>query len=465
MVDRAEISLETPTGLTGNGKAVPGKGRGPAQRPTNVRRLVLVLACMLSFVLYLHRYSWGFVKQGVRDEFGWDPVTLGWLDSLFAGSYGLAQIPSGMLGDWFGARALLGSITLLWSLALGGMALASGLASLAAARLAFGVAQAGCYPVLNKVSKNWFPVARRTTAQGWIAVFCGRAGGALSFVLFGTVLLGWLGLPWRGALAVFAVGGAAYAGVFVLLFRNTPCEHPRANSGEAELILAGDPQAAHATRSCLRWGALLRSRSMWFLFVRALASNMADVLFVYWVPLYLADVHGLGATAAGWMAALPLVGGALGGVTSGALQSYLIRRTGDRHWARSGTGLAGKSLAAVFMLVSLAFGQAAFVACTFLVARFFSDWEQPAEWGTVTDIAGRNAATVFACVNTCGALGGFVAGPLTGLVLRAAGGGGPAAGWNAVFVLIALENLVAAAAWLFIDCRQPIDPVLPKEAA
>src|SRR5204863_6127812 len=91
--------------------------------PTNVRGLVLALACGISFLLYLHRYTWGFIKKDVQDEFGWGPVTLGWLDSLFALSYGIGQVPAGMLCDWFGAHVLVSTSILLWSLALAGVAL------------------------------------------------------------------------------------------------------------------------------------------------------------------------------------------------------------------------------------------------------------------------------------------------------------------------------------------------------
>ena len=205
------------------------------------------------------------------------------------------------------------------------------------------------------------------------------------------------------------------------------------------------------------WFGALRFGSSWF---GRYASNLADVLYVYWLPLYLLDRQGLGEHHAGWMAALPLVGGALGGVASGWLQSYFFRRTGNRRWARSGVGMAGKGLAAGLILISLGVESAA-VAGLFLTVKFFCDWEQPAEWGTISDIAGRSSATVFACVNTVGSLGGFVAGPLIGAVLQAYSDGDKptAAGWNAVFVLIAGEYLVAAACWLFIDCRKAIHPV------
>ncbi len=426
-------------------------------RPTFVRLLVLLLSCGLSFLLYLHRYAWGFIKKDVQDEFGWDTVTLGWLDSLFVFTYGLGQVPSGIVGDWFGARAVLGGSVLLWSLALAGFAVAGSLAAFAAARLLFGAAQAGCYPMLSKVTKNWFPLGMRPAAQGLIATLSGRSGGAAAYLLFG-VLLGLLGLPWRSALLLLAAVGMGTAVLFFLLFRNSPREHPWANAAEADLISAGDPEAAHAVRSVLPWGALLRRPTVLLLCLRALISNLADAVYVNWIPLYLRTLWKLDAQEAGWMAALPLVGGALGGFTSGLLQSMLLYRTGDRRWSRAGVALTGKMTAAALMVVVLGLEHPAMVACVLMAVRFFCDWEQPAEWGAVTDLGGRGAGSLFAVVNTAGTVGGFIAGPLIGLVLHGHSEDGvpSAEGWNAVFILVAVEYLAAALCWLAIDCRRPL---------
>lgn len=454
--DPAAMSPLPRAAVDEQGSAAATSTERPAP-PTRVRLLILALACGISFVLYLHRYTWGFVKPKAAAEFGWDPVTLGWLDSLFTVTYGAAQIPSGMLCDWFGAHLLLGSSILLWSVALAGVAVANGLMSMVAARLTFGAAQAGCYPVLNKASKSWFPLSMRTTAQGWIATFFGRIGGAMSFFLFGTVMLGWWGLPWRVAIGLFSVMGILCGVFFILLFRNTPQEHPWVNAAEARLI-AGDQPAVPATRSRLRWGQLLGSVSVWFLLLRAFASNMADVVYVYWVPTYLLDEKQLDHSVAGWLSALPLIGGAVGGAFSGALQSRLIRRTGNRRLARSGLGLSGKLMAAVLVLLSLTFVSPLAVMAALMVVKFFSDWEQPAEWGTISDIAGANAATVFGCVNMIGSFGGVVAGPLIGWILKTYSGGAviDTAGWTALFVVMALEYTVAALSWLFIDCRRTL---------
>lgn len=387
------------------------------EKPTNVRWLMFVLACGTSFILYLHRYTWGFVKVEVREETGWAEWQLGFLDSIFNASYGFAQIPSGILCDWFGPHVLLGSIIGLWSLSMVGVALATGFTSMLTARLVFGLTQAGCYPTLSKVSKLWFPMSVRTSVQGWIATFFGRGGGAMSFLLFGTVLLGWCEMSWRVALMVMTGIGIAFTVVFFLLFRNTPREHPWVNAAEEELITEGNPEVAEGTRSTLKWSRMLRSGNMAVFFLQQFTSAFADNVYVYWIPLFLLTAKNIDVRQAGWMAALPLLGGAVGGMLGGILQNTLIRRTGNLRWSRSLIGLTGKMLATVFMFVSLGFDSAVVIVSIFAVVKFFGDWSQPTVWGTVTDIAGRNAASVFAAVNTVGSIAGFVAGPTMGLII------------------------------------------------
>jgi len=57
------------------------------------------------------------------------------------------------------------------------------------------------------------------------------------------------------------------------------------------------------------------------------------------------------------------------------------------------------------------------IVSIFALVKFFGDWTQPAVWGTVTDVAGKNAASVFGAVNTVGSIAAFLAGPLMGLMI------------------------------------------------
>ena len=388
-----------------------------AERPTKIRWLIFALTCCISFVLYLHRYSWGMVKRDISEEFDWDATQLGTLDSIFSATYGLGQIPSGILCDWFGPHVLLGSIMMLWSLSMGAIVLATGYGGILAARGMFGLTQAGCYPTLSKVSKLWFPDDIRTTLQAWIATFFGRGGGAVCFILLGW-MLGSLGMPWRTAILILTVIGCLFAVLFMFLFRNSPKEHPWANDAEADLIVEDTPDAVHATGSRLRWSEVLKSGNMRWFFLQQFTSAYADNVYVYWIPFFLLTTKNVEIGGAGWMAALPLIGGAVGGMLGGTLQSWLIKKTGNRRWSRSSIGLIGKMLATVFIFVSLNFDSALAIVLVFALVKFFGDWSQPAVWGSITDIAGRNTASVFGCINTMGSIAGFVAGPTMGLVIE-----------------------------------------------
>jgi hypothetical protein len=160
------------------------------------------------------------------------------------------------------------------------------------------------------------------------------------------------------------------------------------------------------------------------------------------------------------MAALPLVGGAIGGMTGGSLQQALIWRTQNPRWCRSLVGLTGNTMATVCMLLALAFDSALAVVLTFMVLKFFADWAQPTCWATVTDIGGRSAASVFAIINTSGSIGGIVSGPIMGRMLLyfSSNSTQPTdAGWTALFISLAIIYLASAVSWLFVDCTCPID--------
>src|SRR5437660_8724738 len=91
----------------------------PGARPTRVRWLIFVLICAASWLLYLHRYSWGVIKPAFRRENpGLTDTEVGWLDSAFLATYAFGQTPGGLVGDVFGTRAVLVLILLLWSLAV-----------------------------------------------------------------------------------------------------------------------------------------------------------------------------------------------------------------------------------------------------------------------------------------------------------------------------------------------------------
>jgi sugar phosphate permease len=430
----------------------------PNSTPTNVRWLVLALGCGASWVLYLHRYTFGVIMPFLGSEYGWSKETLGGLAGAFSTTYALGQVPSGMLCDWFGPHVFVGSIVLAWSAGLAATTVVGTLGGFYAVRLYFGLTQAGCYPGLGKLTRSWIPLGYRTTAQGLIASFSGRAGAACSNILFATVLLGLCGLSWRGGLLVFAAVGAIFAAAFLLLVRNSPSEHPWSNAAEQQLVDRGERESsATMVRSVLPWRQALSNGNLQIFLVQQFAAAYVDQLYVFWLVTFLLEAKDFDITQAGLYASLPLWGGAAGGMFAGFFQDVLIRRTGSRRWVRRLVGFFGCAGAAALVLLALRVEDGRWVMMVLGVVKFFADWSQPTTWGTATDLGGRYSGTVFALVNTAGSLGGIVAPYLMGLtVSHFTAIGGVAHGWVALFVHVSLVYAAAAVAWLFIDCTRPV---------
>lgn len=461
--------------------------------PTNLRWLMFALACGTSWFLYLHRYAWNIVGPKIQETYQFDHTQSGFVFSLFYWTYAAGQIPSGVAIDLFGPHLFLGTSIILWSLALIGFGLTGNLPAIGGLRLLFGAAQAGCYPGLTKATRVWFPLRSRTTVQGWIATTFGRSGGAMSPIILGTVLMGWCGLSWQTALGVMGLAGVAFGVVFLILFRSSPAEHPHVNDAERALIAEGS--TTQTVTGTLPWGRAFRNRSLRFFVVQQFMDAGSDVAFVYLMGKYFLDRHGLNISSVGWLASLPLWGGALGGVMGGWLNDSLIRRTGNRRWSRSGIGFVGKIIGCSMLYVvssqtelvavliepvrGLLSGQISLPASTALaagvalmLAKFFSDWSQPTVWGTCTDLGGRCSATVFSIINTAGTIGGIVMPLVFGTLLDwnsakqlVDGKEATVTNWGPLFVLLAAMYLASGICWLLIDCTKSIEEPVDQQAA
>ena len=434
------------------------QGLSVEPRPTGIRWLVLVLACTISWLLYLHRYAWGVIKVRVADEFPQlSNEQLGHIDSAFNVAYALGQVPSGLAGDLLGPALVLPLILAAWSGALAATALGRGFWSFYALRLLFGATQAGAYPNLSKVTRSWFPIQSRTTMQGLIASFAGRAGGAFAPLIVATLLLETLGLSWRQVLIVIALVGVVFAVIFRILFRNTASEHSWTNAQEVQLIEADEGPASGDLPFTFNLQPLVLV-SFGFLLFSIFTSAFADQLFVYWIPKFLIEEKGLKMTEMGLYASLPLFGGAIGGMFGGILNDRIIRATGRRQTARRIVGFSGKLLAAIIVGLSLMIEDGRWMMVAVAFGKFFTDWSQPTVWGAVTDISGPATGRVFGTVNMCGSFGAFFAGPILGRIIDQAG-------WTALFWTIAFIYVLSSLCWLGINTQRSLVVVKDRNGA
>jgi MFS family permease len=430
-------------------------------RPTNVRWLIFALACGTSWLLYLHRYTFNFIKPELAKEFGYTEAQLGGLFSLFYYTYGGVQLPAGMFCDIAGSRLFLGASIALWSLALAATGMSGNYGVLAALRLLFGGAQAGAYPVLAKASRAWFPRHQRTTLQGLVATTCGRLGGALSPIVMATLLMSACGLSWRMSLVALMTAGLLFAVIFVVLYRDHPSDDSRVNEAERQLIAGDDVSLAPAAK-LLPLAVALQNRSLVALSAQQALAAGADVIYVSLMGSFFLDHYHEKIQSAGWLASLPLIGGAIGGFAGGWLNDRMIRRLGPK-WGRISVGFCGPLIAATLMFAVIGQKTALAAGLGLLLVKFFVDWNQPTVWGAAADLGGRYTATIFSIVNTAGTIGSVVCPPVFGKILdwntttqTIAGEVIKHINYGPLFAAIAGIYFLSSLTWLLVDCRHKL---------
>lgn len=422
--------------------------------PTRVRYQVVGVTTLAAVLLYLDRICIAEIAKldSFKSELGLSPQQTGAVLSAFFFAYALAQVPAGWFSDRFGARRMLPTYIVLWSICTALTGLATGFALLIAARIVFGIAQAGCYPTAGSLIKRWTPLRTRGTASS-IVSFGGRLGGAIAPVLTAWLLKDYL--DWRWVLVLYGCSGLLVAVLFGGVFRNRPAEHPRANEAERNLIAEGDED--HQTDSGPPpfppvW-PLVKSGTMWLMCALQYGINIGWVFLVTWLPTYLQDVKGVDPKIGGLMSTIVLFAGIVGMLCGGPLTDFSTRRLGVR-WGRSLPLVVCYAVALAAYLACLRLESAwSFIAAASLVA-FVTDMSVPAIWAYMQDVGGKNTAAVFGWGNMWGNFGAATTPLLVPIVLEQWDTNGD---WHEAFLLFSAGYLMAGLAALGINANRKVE--------
>lgn len=420
--------------------------------PTRVRYGIVLATMLVAAALYLDRVCLSIVHEAVRRDQRLGPAEWDWLLSAFFWAYALFQLPAGWLGDRYGARGVLSAYLFLWSSCTAAMGLASGFAALFALRLGCGVFEAGAYPLAAGVVRRWMPACVRATASGCVAVG-GRLGGAFAPQLTVALAAGTVD-GWRRPFLLYGIAGMAGAGLFFRHYRDRPDRHPAVNQQEAALIRGGEPRPQPGTVGPPPVRALVRSPSVWLCSGVQLLANFAWVFVVTKLPEYLQSEYGTSPGATAWYQSMPLLAGAFGLLVGGLVSDAATRRLGPR-WGRALPVAVTRLAVGGAFLGCVGLSNPAAIAMLMAVMAAATDMGTPPVWAWGQDVGGRHVGAVIGWVNMWGNLGAAISPVALGWLVARFGADRPA-GWQAVFLLCAGSQLVAALAALGIDARRPL---------
>jgi ACS family glucarate transporter-like MFS transporter len=196
------------------------------------RRRVLILLFFLIFITYLDRVCISLVGVRIKSAFHLSNEQFGWVLGAFALAYALFEIPSGILVDRIGQRAVFIRIVLWWSLFTAMTGAVTGLTSLMLTRFLFGMGESGAYPTSSSTIARWFPATE--TGRSMSALFVGQNAGAAIAPLIVVPIA--ISFGWRAPFFFNGFIGILWVLICWLWFRNEPSEMKGISKEEIVLI-------------------------------------------------------------------------------------------------------------------------------------------------------------------------------------------------------------------------------------
>ena len=383
-----------------------------ATRVRRARSLALGLLVVAGCVNYLDRSAVAIANAPIRESLGLSRGEMGVLLSAFSWSYGLSQIPVGILIDRYGPHRLLTLGLCIWSLAQAAAGIVGGLGPFIGARIALGLGESPLYLAGTKVCTLWWDARSRS----WpIGIF--NASSALGPAIAPPVLTAlMLAFGWRAAFITVGMLGLGVAVAWHGLYRD-----PR--PGE----LAFEPEAIAGSPGTIGWRELLRARTSWGMAIGFFGVIYTTWLYGSWLPDYLHSVQHLTLRQVGFWAAIPQLCGFGGALLGGASSQFMARRGVAPIASCTRPLIAGMMLASACTL-GLAFSQTATTAVILAsFALFCANLASSCGWAlAAVATSSRGVATLEAIQNVGGSIGGALAPLLTGIVLQASGSFAPA---------------------------------------
>jgi len=276
------------------------------------------------YVSYIFRTTNAVLGPGLATEFGLSAAQLGLLTGVYFLSFGLFQVPLGLLLDRFGPRRTNGALLVLAAAGAFIFSMADTYEGLVAARALIGLGVSACLMASIQAFVLWFP-AERTAGMIALAYSMGGLGALTASVPLDFALRYF---DWRQIFQGLAAATLALAAVFALAVP----EHPGARRAmSVRELAAGFPSIA-------------RDPAFWRVAVCGGANQFAVLaLFTLWITTWLRDVAGYDRAGAAAALAFVAVSLSAGYLFFGRLADARVRR-GRSMLPLLAAGVAGSAL-------------------------------------------------------------------------------------------------------------------------
>jgi sugar phosphate permease len=364
------------------------------------RYRVLALLCSLTTLTYLDRICISIVGVRIKTEFGLNNDQFGWVLASFALAYALFEIPSGILGDRIGPRAVFIRIVLWWSLFTAVTGLVNGFIMLLAVRFLFGMGEAGTYPNCIIVISRWFPSNETGRALTWVGIGS-QIGAAIAPLIIVPIAVAY---GWRMPFFVNAAFGMVWVLVCVAWFKNFPSEMKHISETEKQKIESGCRYKKE--HHFISWKFIFKNRTVWALMLMYFTFQWANYFFVAWMPLYLQEARHFTEDASKTIIFTLFMAGIVGLIAGGFAADWLVKKKGLR-FGRRFVGMTGIGMCGLLILLAAISSKNGITAACLIGANWSYSFGVMSSYGVCADIGKNNSGTVTGAMNFSGQTGAF----------------------------------------------------------
>jgi MFS transporter, ACS family, aldohexuronate transporter len=266
---------------------------------------------------YMDRQVLGVLKVTLQHDFRWNEVDYAKLVEAFQLAYAVGMVAMGWVVDRLGTRLGYALAMVFWSLASMGTALANSWGGFAISRLALGLGEPAVFPASIKAVAEWFPKKERALATGIFNAGT-NVGAIITPLIVPWIVVHW---GWRSAFVGIGAIGFVWLAIWLLVY-GKPEEHARVSKAELGYIRS-DPQEPQGKT---KWVRLVPLRQTWAFAMGKLLTDPIWWFYLFWVPGFLQEKHGLALTGIGIPIMVIYVISDVGSVAGGWMSSFLIKR-------------------------------------------------------------------------------------------------------------------------------------------
>jgi ACS family hexuronate transporter-like MFS transporter len=415
----------------------PDKNKNNAKNIGHFRWVIVALVFFATTINYVDRQVIGILAPLLQKDIGFNQIEYGYIVTAFTAAYAIGLLLVGRLMDIFGAKRGYAASLTGWSFAAIGHALAGSAFGFGVARFFLGFFEAGNFPAAVKTVAEWFPKKERAFATGLFNAGS-NAGAILAPLVVPLITELW---GWQEAFILTGAAGFLWL-IFWFRYYDTPQKSKYVSRAELEYIQSDPPD----TQIKIPWRRLIIYRGTWAFALGKLLSDPAWWFYIYWIPKFLNEKHGL--TINDFAAPLIVIYlmADVGSIAGGWLSSSLLKHGWSVNRSRKTAMFVCALCAVPIIFASKVTNVWAAVGLLSLATAAHQGWSANL-FTTVSDIFPRKAvASVVGMGGTFGAIGGMFIASAAGFILEFTG---------SYFILFAIAGSLYLLAFLVINILIP----------